>query len=158
MSDALNRFHSAANDVLVEVSEKLWPEAKITLVVYTPDSPKRDIVLKDRAVSPDEVVSSLRRRVLSLDGDNVYKRDLIASIAGTLAFGAQDRCPPPNGHWAEQFWDMGREAAATRQELVSALELVSSCLMNALAGRDVPAAKAGRAVATSAELLAKRQF
>jgi len=155
---AVERFHEAANDALVTLSQHCLPGAKLALVIYTPGEPERDIVLEDQDLNRDEVVSALRRRGLSIDGNNTYKQDLIDSITGTLAFGAQDRCPPPDGHWAQQFWDMGREGAATRQELVSALELVSSSLMDAMAGRDVPPSKAGRAIATSAEVLAKQQF
>ncbi len=104
----------------------------------------------------DATLNNLRRMGASIDGDNTYKRDLCDSIVGTLAFGAQDRCPPPEGHWAQRFWDMGRESSANTAELVSALDLVSGCLMDALAGQDLPAAKVGRAIATSAELLAKQ--
>lgn len=106
----------------------------------------------------DATLNNLRRMGASIDGDNAYKRDLCDAIVGTLAFGAQDRCPPPEGHWAQRFWDMGRESSANTQELVSTLEFVSGCLMDAAAGRDLPAAKLGRAIATSAELLAKQSF
>lgn len=153
---ATERFHEVANDALVRISEHLWPGAKLALVVYEPGKPTLDIVLKDQGLDLDDVVSTLRRSGLSIDGNNAYKRDLCDSIVGTLAFGAQDRCPPPAGHWAQRFWDMGRESAANTEDLVSALDLVSGCLMESLAGRDVPAAKAGRAIATSAELLAKQ--
>lgn len=104
----------------------------------------------------DATLNNLRRMGASIDGDNNYKRDLCDAIVGTLAFGAQDRCPPPEGHWAQRFWDMGRESSANTAELVSTLDLVSGCLMDAVAGRDLPAAKVGRAIATSAELLAKQ--
>jgi hypothetical protein len=155
---ALERFHLAANDTLLALSEKLWPEAKIALVIYSPANPEMDIVLKDPDATPDELVSVLRRRVLSIDGANAYKQDLIDSITGTLVFGAQDRCPPPDGHWAQQFWDMGREAAATRQELISALELVTDCLTEALTGGEVSAKRAGSALTNAAEVLAKQQI
>ena len=153
---ATERFHEVANDALVSISEHLWPGAKLALVVYGPGNPKLDVVLKDQGIDLNEVLSTLRRAGLSIDGDNTYKRDLCDSIVGSMAFGAQDRCPPPEGHWAQHFWDMGRESSANTAELVSALELVSGCLMDALAGRDLPAAKVGRAIATSAELLAKQ--
>ncbi|MCD5970719.1 hypothetical protein [Pseudomonas quasicaspiana] len=155
---AVERFHEAANDALETLSQHLLPGAKLSLVIYTPGEPERDIVLEDQGLSRDEVVSALRRRGLSIDGNNAYKQDLIDSITGTLAFGAQDRCPPPDGHWAQQFWDMGREAAATRQELVSALELVTDCLTQALTGGEVSAKRAGSALTTAAEVLAKQQF
>lgn len=153
---ATERFHEVANDALISIGEHLWPGAKLTLVVYEPGKPKLDIVLKDRGIDLNEVLSTLRRAGLSIDGDNAYKNDLCDSIVGSMAFGAQDRCPPPPGHWAQRFWDMGRESSANTAELVSTLELVSGCLMDAVAGRDLPAAKLGRAIATSAELLAKQ--
>ncbi|MGF0241209.1 hypothetical protein ACQR3P_18330 [Rhodococcus sp. IEGM1300] len=153
---ATERFHEVANDALVNISEHLWPDAKLALVVYEPGKPTLDIVLKDKGIDLDEVLNTLRRAGLSIDGDNAYKRDLCDSIVGSMAFGAQDRCPPPTGHWAQRFWDIGRESSANTAELVSALDLVSGCLMDALAGRDLPAAKVGRAIATTAELLAKQ--
>ena len=155
---AVERFHEAANEALVALSQHCLPGAKLALVIYTPGEPERDIVLEDQGLNRDEVVSAMRRRGLSIDGDNAYKRDLVDSITGTLAFGAQDRCPPPEGHWAQHFWDMGREAAATRQELVSALELVTDCLTKALTGGEVSAKRAGSALVIAAELLAKQQF
>ena len=153
---AVKRFHEAANDALVKLSEYCLPGAKLALIIVTPGAPERDIILEDQGLDRNDVVSALRRRGLSIDGDNAYKRDLCDAIVGTLAFGAQDRCPPPEGHWAWRFWDMGRESSANTEELVSALDLVSGCLMDALAGRDLPPSKVGRAIATSAELLAKQ--
>jgi hypothetical protein len=153
---ATERFHEVANDALVSISEHLWPGAKLALVVYEPGKPTLDIALKDQDIDLNEVLSTLRRAGLSIDGDNSYKRDLCDSIVGTMTFGAQDRCPPPAGHWAQRFWDIGRESSANTAELVSALDLVSSCLMDALAGRDLPAARTGRAITVSAELLAKQ--
>lgn len=104
----------------------------------------------------DATLNNLRRMGASIDGDNAYKRDLCDAIVGTLAFGAQDRCPPPAGHWAQTFWDMGRESSTNTQELISALELVTDCLSKALTGGEVSAKKAGSALVTAAELLAKQ--
>ena len=104
----------------------------------------------------DATLNNLRRMGASIDGDNAYKRDLCDAIVGTLAFGAQDRCPPPPGHWAQTFWDMGRESSANTEELVSALELVTDCLSKALTGGEVSAKRAGSALVTAAELLAKQ--
>ena len=156
MSAILQRFHQVANDALVKVSEHCLPGAKIALVIYTPGKPEEDIVLKDQGLDDNEVISSLRRRGLSIDGDNAYKRDLCDSIVGTLAFGAQGRCPPPAGHWAQMFWDMGRESSANTEELRSALERVTDCLSKALTGGEVSAKRAGNALVTAAELLAKQ--
>ena len=156
MSAILQRFHQVANDALVNISKHCLPGAKIALIIYTPGKPEEDIVLKDQWLDDNEVVSALRRRGLSIDGDNAYKRDLCDAIVGTLAFGAQDRCPPPPGHWAQTFWDMGRESSANTEQLVSALELVTDCLSKALTGGEVSAKRAGSALVTATELLAKQ--
>jgi hypothetical protein len=120
---ATQRFHGAVNDALVEISKHCPPGAKIALVIYTPGKPERDIVFKDRGLDDDEVVSALRRRGLSIDGDNAYKRDLLDSAVGATALGAQNRNPPPGGHWSLRFWDIGREERALCEELVTALKL-----------------------------------
>lgn len=123
MSAILQRFNKIANDALVKISEHLWPEAKIALVIYTPGKREEEIVLKDMDLQDDEVVSTLRRRGLSIDGDNAYKTDLCDSIAGAMAFGYQNSNPPPEEHWAKRFWDMGRSEGAMREELIAALKL-----------------------------------
>ena len=123
MSAILQRFHQVANDALVKVSEHCLPGAKIALVIYTPGKPEEDIVLKDQGLDDNEVVSSLRRRGLSIDGENAYKRDLCDSIIGALAFGAQNTNPPPTDHWGQRFWDIGREERAVCEELIAALKV-----------------------------------
>ena len=120
---ALIRFHEAASEALEKIAARLPADAKICLAVYTAEKPESDIVLKDPSASLDEVVSTLRRRGLSIDGDNVYKRDLLDSIVGSLALGAQNSNPPPAGHWAQRFWDIGREERGLHEELVAALSL-----------------------------------
>jgi len=120
---ATARFHEVANDALISISEHLWPGAKLALVIYEPGNPKLDIVLKDQGVDLDEVLSTLRRAGLSIDGDNAYKRDLLDAVVGALALGAQNRNPPPADHWGQRFWDIGREERALTEELVAALKL-----------------------------------
>ncbi|RWU21259.1 hypothetical protein DM813_18900 [Pseudomonas alkylphenolica] len=118
----INRFHEIANDALEAINKHLMPGAKLALVIYTPGEPERDIVLKDRGLNVDEVVSRLRRRGgLSLDGENAYKRDLYDSILGALAFGKQNINPPPQGHWCREFWDIGRAEGAMQEDLGEAL-------------------------------------
>ena len=123
MSAILQRFHQVANDALVKISAHCLPGAKIALVIYTPGKPEEDIILKDQGLDDNEVVSSLRRRGLSIDGDNTYKRDLCDAIVGALAMGAQNNNPPPPNHWGQRFWDIGREERAAREKLVAALKL-----------------------------------
>ena len=118
---AVQRFHEAANDALVKLSGYCLPGAKLALVIVTPGEPERDIVLEDRGLDKNEVVSALRRRGLSIDGDNAYKRDLCDSIFGALAFGAQNTNPPPADHWGQRFWDIGREERAMQEELLESL-------------------------------------
>jgi len=119
---ALNRFHETASHALEQISTSLPPGAKICLAIYTPEKPELDIVLQDKGLDLNEVVSTLRRRGLSIDGDNAYKRDLCDSIVGAMAFGAQNRNPTPAGHWGQRFWDIGREERALAEELVEALK------------------------------------
>jgi len=123
MSAILQRFNTIANDALVKISEHLWPGAKIALVIYTPGKPEEEIVLKDMDLQDDEVVSTLRRRGLTIDGENAYKRDLCDCIAGAMAFGCQNTNEPPEGHWAKRFWDIGRAEGAAREDLTAALKL-----------------------------------
>ena len=120
---AVQRFHEAANDALVKLSGYCLPGAKLALVIVTPGEPERDIVLEDQGLDKNEVVSALRRRGLSIDGDNAYKRDLLDAVVGALALGAQDNNPPPAEHWGQRFWDIGREERELHDELVAALKL-----------------------------------
>jgi hypothetical protein len=120
---ALNRFHETASDALEKISASLPAGAKICLAIYTPEKPELDIVLQDKGLSLDEVVSTLRRHGLSIDGDNAYKRVLCDSIVGAMLFGAQNSNPPPPGQWQQRFWDIARGEAEAREEMVAALKL-----------------------------------
>ena len=120
---AVQRFHEAANDALVKLSEYCLPGAKLALVIVTPGEPERDIILEDQGLDRNEVVSALRRRGLSIDGDNAYKRDLLDCAVGAMAFGSQGNNRPPAGHWGQRFWDIGRGEAEAREELIAALKL-----------------------------------
>ena len=119
---ALNRFHETANHALEQISTCLPPGAKICLAIYTPEKPELAIVLQDKGLDLNEVLSMLRRRGLSIDGDNAYKRDVLDSAVGAMAFGEQNRNPPPAGHWGQRFWDIGREERALTDELVEVLK------------------------------------
>jgi len=119
----MNRFHETASDALEKISASLPEGAKLCLTIYTPEKPELDIVLQDKGLDLNEVVSTLRRRGLSIDSDNAYKRDLLDSVVGALAFGAQNKNPPPAGHWGQRFWDIGREERGLHEELVAALKL-----------------------------------
>lgn len=120
---ALNRFHETASAALEKISASLPAGAKLCLSIYTPKKPELDIVLQDKGLDLNEVVSTLRRRGLSIDADNAYKRDLLDAVVGALAFGAQNRNPPPSDHWATRFWEIGREERELHEELIAALKL-----------------------------------
>ena len=121
---AVNRFHEVANDALVQISDHLVPGAKLTLAIYVPGEPEQDIVLMGPGADADEVVNTLRRRVaLSLDGDNAYKRGVCDVAVGAMAAGKQNNNQPPEGHWGQRFWDIGRAEGALQEELIQALRL-----------------------------------
>ncbi|OLU22991.1 hypothetical protein BVH03_22365 [Pseudomonas sp. PA15(2017)] len=67
----------------------------------------------------DANLSAMRREGLSIDGDNAYKRDLIDTIVGALAFGKQGVNPPPTGHRGKQFWDIGRAEGEEKERLIN---------------------------------------
>lgn len=156
MSEEKNAFRDAAIEAISDMAQHLPLDCELLVVACRPGKKDFDLVLPSPESNLNNALDALRRNGLSIDGDNAYKRDLCDSIVGTLAFGAQDRCPPPAGHWAQTFWDMGRESSANTQELISALELVTDCLSKALTGGEVSAKKAGSALVTAAELLAKQ--
>ncbi|GLO14771.1 hypothetical protein PPUJ20028_33540 [Pseudomonas putida] len=121
---ATERFHHTANDCLERLADALWPDAKLALVIYTSDKPELDIVLKDSGLNVDEVVSTLRHRGgLSLDGENIYKRLICDAVVGAMACGKQNSNPAPEGHWGQEFWDIGRAEGALQEELAGALRL-----------------------------------
>lgn len=159
---ALNRFHETASDALEKISAALPAGAKLCLTIYTPEKPELDIVLQDKGLDLNEVVSTLRRRGLSIDGDNAYKRDLLDATVGALALGAQNTSPPPTGHWGQRFWDIGREERSFHEELVATLKLTRENLRACqatihLAGGFDPAYvnDAQAAMAVADEVLAK---
>lgn len=122
---AVQRFHEAANDALVKLSGYCPPGAKLALIIVTPGEPERDIILEDQGLDRNELISALRRRSLSIDGDNAYKRDLCDAIVGALAMGAQNTNPPPAGHWGQRFWDIGREERSSSEQLLKALSALT---------------------------------
>lgn len=62
----------------------------------------------------DAALDKIRAAGLSIDGDNAYKRDLLDSAIGALAFGKQGSSPPPEGHWGWTFYGIGKAEAEER--------------------------------------------
>ncbi|HDS0941032.1 hypothetical protein RDI61_01885 [Pseudomonas plecoglossicida] len=156
---AINRFHEVANDALVKISDHLLPEAKLTLVIYTPGKPEQDILLKGSGVDADEVVNTLRRRGgLSLDGDNGYKRGVCDVAVGSMAAGKQNNNQPPEGHWGQRFWDIGRAEGELQEEIVSVLKKTVADLFYQIEAKHGPRAAAEYpSIAEAKALIAKLQ-
>lgn len=156
---AINRFHEVANDALVHISDHLVPGAKLTLAIYVPGEPEQDIVLMGPGVAADEVVNTLRRRAaLSLDGDNAYKRGVCDVAVGAMAAGKQNNNQPPEGHWGQRFWDIGRAEGALQEEVVSSLIKVVADLFYQIEAKHGPKAAAEYpSIAEAKALIAKLQ-
>ena len=156
---AINRFHEVANDALVQISDHLVPGAKLTLAIYVPGEPEQDIVLMGPGAAADEVVNTLRRRAaLSLDGDNAYKRGVCDVAVGAMAAGKQNNNQPPEGHWGQRFWDIGRAEGALQEEVVASLKKVVADLFYQIEAKHGPKAAAEYpSIAEAKALIAKLQ-
>lgn len=156
---AINRFHEVANDALVQISDHLVPGAKLTLAIYVPGEPEQDIVLMGPGVATDEVVNTLRRRAaLGLDGDNAYKRGVCDVAVGAMAAGKQNNNQPPEGHWGQRFWDIGRAEGELQEEIVSVLKkTVADLFYQIEAKHGARAAAEYPSIAEAKALIAKLQ-
>ena len=155
MPDERHHLREAAIEAISDIAQHLPLDCEMFLIACRPGKKDFDLVLPSPEANLNNALDALRRQGLSIDGDNAYKRDLCDSIVGAMLFGAQNSNPPPPGQWQQRFWDIARGEAAAREELVDALNLVAGCLMDSLAGVEIPAAKAGRVIATASELIAK---
>ncbi|MBS6039235.1 hypothetical protein [Pseudomonas sp.] len=156
---AMNRFHEVANDALEQISDHLVPGAKLTLAIYVPGEPEQDIVLMGPGVDADEIVNTLRRRAaLSLDGDNAYKRGVCDVAVGAMAAGKQNNNQPPEGHWGQRFWDIGRAEGELQEEIVSVLKkTVADLFYQIEAKHGARAAAEYPSIAEAKALIAKLQ-
>ena len=123
MPDQKSLPREVAIDAISDIAQALPLDCQMFLVVCRPGKADFDLVLPSPEANLNNALDALRRNGLGLDGDNAYKRDLLDCVVGALACGAQNNNPPPAGHWAQSFWDIGREERALHQELVAALKL-----------------------------------
>jgi hypothetical protein len=123
MRDLQELSDEIINTAMVTIYNHLEPGSKLCLVAYKPGNPRADFLRVDSQFDMNEAVSAMRRKGLSIDGDNAYKRDLLDAVVGALALGAQNTNPPPAEHWGQRFWDIGREERGLHEELVAALKL-----------------------------------
>jgi len=123
MRDLQELSDEIINTAMVTIYNHLEPGSKLCLVAYKPGNPKADFLRVDSQFDMNEAVSAMRRKGLSIDGDNAYKSDLLDAVVGALALGAQNNNPPPAEHWGQRFWDIGRKERGLHEELVAALKL-----------------------------------
>ncbi|MGY8830076.1 MAG: hypothetical protein ACKVIS_11085 [Pseudomonadales bacterium] len=116
---------------LLALCKKQFPEISITVnVIPSPFSPLEHFEilagelseqvkhLQDyvkglegaaKALATDATLDKFRASGLSIDGDNAYKRDLLDAVVGAMMLGRLNTKQPPADHWAQRFWDIGRE-------------------------------------------------
>jgi hypothetical protein len=121
MDDQKHELREAAIEAIWDIAPHLPIDCQMFLVVCRPGKDDFDLVLPSPEANLNNALDALRRQGLSIDGDNAYKRDLCDMIVGALAQGAQNRNPPPAGHWGQRFWDIGREERALQEEMVATL-------------------------------------
>jgi hypothetical protein len=116
MSDQKHQLREVAIESISDIAQHLPLDCQMFVIVCRPGKADFDLVLPSPEANLNNALDALRRQGLSIDGDNAYKRDL-------LALGAQNSNPPPVGHWGQRFWDIGREERGLHEELVAALKL-----------------------------------
>ncbi|MBB3239204.1 hypothetical protein FHW68_000676 [Pseudomonas sp. Tn43] len=121
MSEERKVFREADIEAISDMAQLLPLDCELLVVACRPGKKNFDLVLPSPESNLNNALDALRRQGLSIDGDNAYQRDLCDSIVGAIAFGAQNRNPPPAGHWGQRFWDIGRDEAATKEELLESL-------------------------------------
>lgn len=121
MSEEKNAFREAAIEAISDMAQHLPLDCELLVVACRPGKKDFDLVLPSPESNPNNALDALRRNGLSIDGNNAYRRDLLDCVVGALALGAQNTNPPPEGHWAQQFWQIGREERAGSEQLLKAL-------------------------------------
>ena len=125
MPEEKNAFRDAAIEAISDMAQCLPLDCELLVVACRPGKKDFDLVLPSPESNLNNAVDVLRRRGLSIDGDNAYMRDLCDAIVGALAMGAQNTNPPPSGHWGQSFWDIGREERASSEQLLKALSALA---------------------------------
>lgn len=121
MADQKHYLREAAIEAISDIAQHLPLDCQMFFVVCQPGKADFDLVLPSPEANLNNALDALRRQGLSIDGDNAYKRDLLDATVGAMAMGVQNTNPPPDGHWGQRFWDIGREERASCEELVAAL-------------------------------------
>jgi hypothetical protein len=104
-----------------------WIERHAAQVVVDDAQSEVNVLREANAKLPAEV-AALSKNVVEFTREDfdatlniaqVPLVDVVAVYAGAHAA----EVPPPEGHWAKRFWDMGRAEGAMREELTAALKL-----------------------------------
>ncbi len=101
MSQEKTAFRDAAIEAISDMAQHLPLDCELLVVACRPGKKDFDLALPSPESNLNNALDALRRNVLSIDGENVYKRDLLDCVVGALALGAQNTNPPPADHWAQ---------------------------------------------------------
>ncbi len=124
MASPKHHTREAIINALPDIAVQLPLDCELVVIAVRSGSDDDfDLVLPSPEANLNNALDALRRNGLSIDGDNAYKRDLLDAAVGAMGFGFQGTTPPPPGHWAQRFYDLGRAEAVLREELVYALKL-----------------------------------
>ncbi|RBB99629.1 hypothetical protein C3E97_020375 [Pseudomonas sp. MWU12-2115] len=123
MADQKHHLRDAIIEAIMDIAQHLPLDCQMFVIACRPGKSDFDLVLPSPEANLNNALDALRRQGLSIDGDNAYKRDLLDSVVGALAFGAHNNNPPPAEHWGQRFWGIGREERGLHEELVAALKL-----------------------------------
>jgi hypothetical protein len=115
-------LREVAMDCISDMAQHLPDGCELFVIACRPGSDDLDLVLPSPEANLNNALDALRRQGLSIDGANIYKQAVCDLVVGSLAMGKQNNNPPPEGHWGQQFWDIGRAEGAQRDDLVAALE------------------------------------
>lgn len=115
-------LRDVAMDCISDMAQHLPADCELFVIACRPGKADFDLVLPSPEANLNNALDALRRQGLSIDGSNIYKDAVCDLIVGALAMGKQNNNHPPEGHWGQQFWDIGRAEGQQRDELVAALE------------------------------------
>ncbi|WP_430310592.1 hypothetical protein [Pseudomonas sp. PONIH3] len=115
-------LREVAMDCISDMAQHLPADCELFVIACRPGKADFDLVLPSPEANLNNALDALRRQGLSIDGSNLYKDAVCDLVVGALAMGKQNNNPPPEGHWGQRFWDIGRAEGSQRDELVAALE------------------------------------
>ncbi|HDS1746421.1 hypothetical protein [Pseudomonas sp. M2] len=115
-------LREVAMDCISDMAQHLPTDCELFVIACRPGKADYDLVLPSPEANLNNVLDALRRPGLSIDGANIYKEAVCDLAIGAMAMGKQNNNPPPEGHWGERFWDIGRAEGQQRDDLVAALE------------------------------------